>query len=838
MWYNKISIMPKRGINMEKRKTIFIIILSSIILVSAYFSISVLSKLDINNYLQYIPIGIFIVSLAILISIAINIKNSRESMTLQNRLKMWNSITYKVKKAGETAFDKLPIGIIVVDSDSKIVWANQNARTIFMSPLEHIYLKDLASPLYSKLQDVLQDIDENSDNQKVTYNANIYGKIYYIEYLVKYNVMYLTDITNFELLQTQYYNRTEVLGYINIDNLEESLQEFDVQTKAEYEGKIIGAIAKWANENGVFVRALTSTRYILITDQEHLEKLIKSNFTILDDIKILFTSRVVRVTLSMGIACNDVNVNDLSDDAQTQLELALSRGGDQVVVKKNSETLFFGAKTDPIVKESKVEIRVKSEELTNLMINSSNIFVLGHKNIDADGFAATIAIYRWAKKLGKNAFIIYDPKSIDSTVEKIFRTIKKEYIAFMEAFVTYDDLKSLSNRESLLMIVDFQTIYQAIDTCIFNHFEKIGIIDHHRRGAGAIENPKFYYSQASASSSVELIFELMSFMKEPVEFSELEATWMLLGIVVDTNNFVYRASSTTFEVASTLKKYGADMNVVKAYLKEDLNEKISRQEAISTTEIYKEKVAIAHTSPEEIVERSTLAKISDELISISDIELAITIGRIAENQIGLSARSLGKINSQIIMEKMGGGGHLNNAAAQRKNETIAETITILKEKLDGYLAEEENMKIILIKDLKGKGKKGDVIEVAAGYGNNLIRNETAIIASPENMKALDDEKHQAAIREAELIQEMNDLKTKIEKTEVKIAVRVGKDGKLFGSVSGKQIVDAIFSQLNIKLDKRKLDLENSISSLGTYEIPIQLHKDVVAKIKLFVVEEQ
>ena len=334
MWYNKISIMPKRGINMEKRKTIFIIILSSIILVSAYFSISVLSKLDINNYLQYIPIGIFIISLAILISIAINIKNSRESMTLQNRLKMWNSITYKVKKAGETAFDKLPIGIIVIDSDSKIVWANQNARTIFMSPLEHIYLKDLASPLYSKLQDVLQDIDENNDNQKVTYNANIYGKIYYIEYLVKYNVMYLTDITNFELLQTQYYNRTEVLGYINIDNLEESLQEFDVQTKAEYEGKIIGAIAKWANENGVFVRALTSTRYILITDQEHLEKLIKSNFTILDDIKILFTSRVVRVTLSMGIACNDVNVNDLSDDAQTQLELGVS-----IVVFSSSEEI-------------------------------------------------------------------------------------------------------------------------------------------------------------------------------------------------------------------------------------------------------------------------------------------------------------------------------------------------------------------------------------------------------------------------------------------------------------------------------------------------------------------
>lgn len=824
--------------NRHQRQTINIIVLSLIIVISAYFSVTTILSIGIEDNLLYIPIGIFIVSLALLIATGFNIRNSVETRRLQNRLKMWNSVTYKVKKAGETAFNKLPIGIIVLDSDSKIVWSNANAKTIFMSPLEKIYLKDLSSPLYAKLEEALNDIDEDSETDKITYNADIYGKIYFIEYLVKHNVMYLTDITNYEHLQTLYHNRTEVLGYINIDNLEEALQEFDVQTRAEYEGKIIGAIAKWATENGVFVRALTSTRYILITDQEHLEKLIKLNFDILDEIKLLFnTSRVVRVTLSMGIACSDINVNDLSEEAQNQLELALSRGGDQVVVKKGNEVLYFGAKTDPIVKESKVEIRVKSEELSNLMSNSSNVFVVGHKNIDADGFAATIAIYRWAKKLGKTAYIIYDPESIDPTVEKIFQTIEKEYISYMEAFVTPNKLSRLVNKESLLMVVDFQTIYQSIDTKMFSLFEKIGIIDHHRKGQGAIANPKFYYSQAAASSSVELIFELMNFMKEPVELSELEATWMLLGIVVDTNNFVYRASSATFDVASTLKKYGADMNVVKEYLKEDLNEKVLRQDAIASTEIYKGKVAIAHTSPSEIVERSTIAKISDELISISDIELAITIGQIGENQIGLSARSLGKINSQVIMEKMGGGGHLNNAAAQRKNETIEETIAILKEKIDSYLSEEENMKIILIKDLKGKGKKGDVIEVAAGYGNNLVRNEIAIIASPENMKALDEEKHQAAIKEAQLLQEMKDLKEKIEKTEIKIAVKVGKEGKLFGSVSTKQIADAMTSQLNVKFDKRKIELETPISSLGAYSIPIQLHKDVVAKIKLFVVEE-
>lgn len=824
---------------MKRRKSTYIIILSIIVAVSLYFSANTFFRLKMTNIFDYVVIVVFIVSLALLISAIINAKNSRETVSLKNRLNMWNSITYKVKKAGETAFNKLPIGIIVIDKNSKIVWSNQNAKTIFMSQLENIFLKDLESPLYQKLLNSLNDISEEiDDSYTITYNADIYGKIYFVEFLVKHNVMYLTDITNHEYLRTLYYNRTEVLGYINIDNLEEALQEFDVQTKAEYEGKIIGAIAKWAKENGIFVRALTSTRYILITDQEHLERVIKSNFSILDDVKVLFnTSRVVRITLSMGIACSDINVNDLSEEAQEQLELALSRGGDQVVVKKGNEILYFGAKTDPIVKESKVEIRVKSEELSNLISNSSSVFVTGHKNIDADGFAATVAMYKWAKALGKNAYIVYETESVDPTVEKIMNTIKQEYGTFMDAFVTPNKIKKYVDKESLLMIVDYQTIYQAIDEKIFNSFEKIGIIDHHRKGAGAIENNKFYYSKASASSSVELIFELMSFMKEPVEFSELEATWMLLGIVVDTNNFVYRASSSTFDVASTLKKYGADMNVVKEYLKEDMKEKKLRQESIVSSEIFMGKVAIASTPDDEIVDRTILAKISDELISISDVELAITVGRIDENQIGLSARSLGKINSQIIMEKMGGGGHLNNAAAQRKNETVEQTIEILKEKLNSNLVEEENMKIILIKDLKGKGKQDDIIEVAAGYGNNLVRNEIAVIASPENLKALEEKKHQTAIREAEELQEKKLLKEKIEKTEVKIPVKVGKDGRLFGSVSTKQIVDAVSNQLNVKLDKRKIDLDSSITALGTYEIKIQLHKDVTAKIKLFVVEE-
>lgn len=829
---------------MKRRQLIFLIILIIILAVSMVFSVQTIIELSTVEDFGYIPIVLFIISLAVLISNLFSIRNTKETRVLNRRLKMWNSITYKVKKAGETAFNKLPIGIVVIDDDTKIVWSNQTAKTIFMSPLEQetpFYLKNLSSNVYDKLETGLADLSEETVQEMITFNADIYGKIYYVEYLINHNVMYLTDITNFEHLQTLYHNRIEVLGYINIDNLEEALQEFDVQTKAEYEGRIIGAIAKWATENGVFIRGLTSTRYILVTDQEHLDKLMKNNFSILDDIKVLFnTTRVIRVTLSMGIACKDINVNDLSEEAEDQLELALNRGGDQVVVKKNNEVFYFGAKTDPIVKESKVEMRVMCEELSNLISNSSKVFVVAHANIDADGFGATLAMYKWAKHLGKEAYIILRRDSMDDTVKRIIHTIDTEYQALNEAFIHPNRISSLVDKESLLMIVDFQHIYQAqaVDKKMLDRFDKIAIIDHHRKGNNAIDNHKFYYSKTSASSSVELIVELMSFLNEPVFFNELEATWLLLGIVVDTNNFVYRALAATFEVASILQRFGADMKVVKKYLKEDLNDKRLRQNAFQNVEIYLDRVAIARLDENMIVDRAMLAKISDDLISVNDVDLAITVGMIEDKVVGLSARSLLKENAQRIMEEMGGGGHFNSAAAQRRSETIEQTITILKDKLNDVIVAEEIMKIILIKDLKGKGKKGDVIEVAAGYGNNLVRNEMAILASPENLKALEDEKNQQAIREEEELQRMKELKEKIEKTEVKIAVKVGKEGKLFGSVSSKQIADAMEKELKEKIDKRKINLDSPLTTLGAFEIKIDLHKDVVAKIKVFVIEEK
>lgn len=820
---------------MKKKNAFLYIFLIICIIASALFIFhSINSIADISNYI-YIPLIVMVICLGVLVGRIFNNKNIKKEKIAENRLKMWNSITYKVKKAGETAFNELPIGIVVIDKNLKIMWSNNQAKNIFMSQLENINLQDLSLPLYNQMQEY-----EPNEVGQIIFNTNIYGIIYQVEYLVTNNVLYFTNINDYVNLQTRYQNRTLAVGYINIDNLEEALSDFDVQERAEYQGKIIGSIAKWSESFGSFVRAYSDSRYMILMDEQQLMEMMKNNFSILDEVKdVLRASRVVRITLSIGIACRDVNVLDLADEAQDQLELALNRGGDQAVVKVNDKINFFGAKTDPIQKESKVEIRNKSQELQDLIRTSSNVFVVGHRNLDADGFGACLAIYRLAKTMGKPAYIILDPNNIDGTVSKIFDTIKQEYVVLLEDIILPSKVGSYVDEDSFLMIVDCQTDYQVMDNRFIKKFDKIGIIDHHRKGAGAIADPKFYYSQTAASSSVELIFELLEFYDSSLGFTDLEATWMLLGMVVDTNNFIYRTSAVTFEIAAAIKRYGADMSVVKKYLKEEHSEKIIRGYFLKNVEIYRRNVAIAVASEDmPIVDRVTLAKVSDELISISGVELGVTIGYISENEIGMSARSLGAINCQIVMEKMGGGGHLNNAAAQRKNEKISETVAKLKEAINSYMSEEENMKVILIKDVKGKGKKNDILDLNSGYANFLLRGGLAIIASPENIKAVEKEQEEEKNKAIKILQEMKEAKKVIESDAVKIVVKVGAGSKIYGSVNTKQIAEAVEEKFSLKVDKRKIVLPNALNTLGEHNVKIQLHQDVEANIKVFLVEKE
>ena len=784
--------------------------------------------IDQKNVIAIAFFGLSMVSLATLVNVLIRFKQMRKENFLENRLNMWNTISYRVKKAGETAFNELPIGILVLNNEYEIVWSNSFAKDLFMSKLDRMNLKNINEILYNNLKRSITN-----------FVVNIYGKFYQIMYLPEHQIVYLTDITSELELEKRYKDRTTAMGYINIDNLEEALSDFDVQERAEYMWKIIGIIAKWADSFGAYVRAYNDKNYIIIMSLEQLRAMMKTDFSILDEIKtVIRTNTSTRISLSVGIACIDESIGELSKHANEQLELAENRGGDQVVVRIDDDITYYGAKTDAIPKESKVEVRIKSEELQEIISKYDRVLVTGHKNLDADAFGATFTIYKIAKLMEKESYMIFDQKSVDSTVYRIHDSISKDYVGLMDDFISPSHALHLLDDKTLLMIVDCQSDFLLVEPKLVKKARHIGIIDHHRQGEGSINKPEFYYSSTSASSSVELIVELLEFFDKELTFDALEATWMLLGIIVDTNNFIYRTSSKTFEVASTLKRYGADMTIVKKYLKEDITEKHTRNEFITNVEFYKNQVGIAVGRTDIIYDRATLAKISDEIISINSLDVGITIGFIGTDLIGISARSLGAINVQILMEKLGGGGHLNNAATQIPSNDINEVVERVKKLVDEYLGKEESMKVILVKEVKGRGKKGDLIELQPGFANHLIRSGQAIMGSPENLKKQEEEKQQEAIAAEKHLQEMKELKKLVESKPIKVQVKIGAEGRLFGSVSMKQVVDAFEKETGISLDKRKINFEETITSLGTYDIPIQLHKEVIANIKLFVVEKE
>lgn len=754
-------------------------------------------------------------------------KQTKRASFLENRLGMWNSISYRVKKSGEHAFNDLPIGIMILSDKYDIVWSNQYAKDLFMSQLNDM-----------PLDSICKEILDNITNGDKDFMSNIYGKKYHIEYNDQYKILYLSDVTEIQKIKNKYDERITAMGYINVDNLESILSDFDVQERAEFMYRIVTAIAKWTESFGAYVRAYSDNSYLLVMDKSQLKMMIDDNFSILDTIKDLVQGKPYKISLSIGIACVDDEINVLSNIAKEQLELSVNRGGDQASVNIDGVTTFFGAKTDTAQSETKVTLRMKSEELQELMKAADNVMVVGHANSDADSFGANIAIYRMAKALGKNAYIIFDKQSIDATVARIYSTMEKEYVTLLDTMISPQLALSKMTPDTLLVVVDCQKNSLLSEPKLVKKASKIAVIDHHRRGDDAIDKIDFYLSSTAASSSVELIVQLFEFMEEEVTFETLEATWLLLGIIVDTNNFIYRCSETTFKVSSILAKYGADMTGVKKYLKEPRKEKLTRNELIGGLEIYQEKIGIAVGRDDCYFDRALLAKISDDIISIEGLEVGITIGKLSSNVVGVSARNLGTINAQVLMEKLGGGGHFNNAAAQVHTENINEVVQNLKKYIDEYIEKEESMKVILIKDVKGHGKKNDIIDVSLGFANHLMRTAQAITASDENLKRLDEDKKQAEIEEEHKIADAKALKELIEKTPIKVGVKVGAEGKVFGSVSSKQIIDTFYEVTKKPLDKHSLDLKNNITELGTYKIPITLYKSVKAEITLYVVEKE
>lgn len=790
--------------------------------VNDYFLID---QLSIYHLIAVIAAVIFV---AIIILI-INFERQEKIKTLENRLSVWSNLSYYVNKIGDEAFYKLPIGILLYDEETyKITWNNPFAEVIFKD-------KQLADKHLNEVStDFIKLIKKEQTRATIILNDKKYDIFHNNENLV----LYLFDVTEREDIKERYINRQPALGIVHIDNVEEALQALDVYERNNIKGEYLAVLSDWVYDHNGFLRMYTDDKMFIMLTYEELKKITDNKFEVLNKIKNISLKHQVRISVSIGIASWDVSYEELEQLTQSAIELAEKRGGDQAVVNiQNQKIAYFGGKTDASEKTSRVAARVRTQHFKDLVESSKNILIMGHKSFDIDALGGMIGVLKMVESSNVSCKIVGDETEMDDTVKKIMKDLEKEAPKTYKSIIDTNEALRLIDESTLVVVVDTTSPKIAASPEVLNKATKLAVIDHHRHSEDTFI-ADFLYVEPYASSTVELVTEMIQFYHEDIELLPIEATIMYGGIVVDTNEFSYRTGTRTFSAAAFLKEHEASTSKVKEWLR------ISKQQIETINEMFEKMIIITDgyaaiiDDSSERKSRVLIAKASEKIIEIDEINAGFTIAHVEDNIIGVSGRSLGEINVQTILEEMGGGGHLNSAAVQIKDKTINEVYEQLKAIILRDTDEgEKTMKVILLEDLKGKGKKDDVIDVPQGYARYLMSNKNAVEATSEALKDLDEKRKLEIEKERQHTALMKKLKEEIESKSVNVFVKIGEDGKLFGSVTPKMVADAFKEQNGIEFDRRKLEFTSEINSIGIYTAYVSLAKDIKATFEINVLEQ-
>ncbi|MFL6559572.1 MAG: DHH family phosphoesterase, partial [Bacillus sp. (in: firmicutes)] len=441
---------------------------------------------------------------------------------------------------------------------------------------------------------------------------------------------------------------------------------------------------KWAQDNGIFLKRITSERFIAVFSEGILKKLENGKFTILDEVREMTSKQNVSFTLSIGVGTGVSSLPELGVLAQSSLDLALGRGGDQVAIKLASgKVKFYGGKTNPIEKRTRVRARVISHALRDLIMASDKVIIMGHKHPDMDSIGASIGIYKVAQMNQKDAYIVVNMQEIDNGVKRLMSEIRNQEQLFSH-FIGPEEALEIASDKTLLVVVDTHKPSMVMEERLLNKIDHVVVIDHHRRGEDFIANPLLVYMEPYASSTSELVTEFLEYQPKRGKIEMIEATALLAGIIVDTKSFTLRTGSRTFDAASYLRAHGADTILVQKFLKEDVDTYIKRSKLIESVTFYRDGIAIAKGTANDFNDQVIIAQAADTLLTMDGVLASFVISERSEGVIGISARSLGNINVQVIMEALKGGGHLTNAATQLSGLSIAETESKLKLAIDEY----------------------------------------------------------------------------------------------------------------------------------------------------------
>ncbi|UTL72718.1 cyclic-di-AMP phosphodiesterase GdpP [Bacillus halotolerans] len=587
-----------------------------------------------------------------------------------------STLSYRLKKVGEEALMEMPIGIMLFNDQYYIEWANPFLSSCFNESTL------VGRSLYDTCESVVPLIKQEVESETVTLNDRKFKVV------IKRDerLLYFFDVTEQIQIEKQYENERTVLAYIFLDNYDDVTQGLDDQTRSTMNSQVTSLLNAWAQEYGIFLKRTSSERFIAVLNEHILTELENSKFSILDEVREKTSFDGVALTLSVGIGASVSSLKEPGDLAQSSLDLALGRGGDQVAIKlPNGKVKFYGGKTNPMEKRTRVRARVISHALKEIVSESSNVIIMGHKFPDMDSIGAAIGILKVSQANNKDGFIVIDPNQIGSSVQRLIEEIKK-YEDLWSRFITPEEAMEIANDDTLLVIVDTHKPSLVMEERLVNKIEHIVVIDHHRRGEEFIRDPLLVYMEPYASSTAELVTEPLEYQPKRLKINMIEATALLAGIIVDTKSLSLRTGSRTFDAASYLRAKGADTVLVQKFLKETVDSYIKRAKLIQHTALYKENIAIASLpeNEDEYFDQVLIAQAADSLLSMSEVEASFAVARRDEQTVCISARSLGDVNVQIIMEALEGGGHLTNAATQLSGISVTEALERLKGAIDEY----------------------------------------------------------------------------------------------------------------------------------------------------------
>lgn len=608
------------------------------------------------------------------------------------RRKEWTNyiqnLSLDIDETTKKAIMNLPIPLCILEFDGGISWYNDK----FHQMTEETELLGVN----------IDDIVKNLDLRKVlNENKEMYTEINYKdrEYTIVYNVikndqeknakylmmLYWLDKTEYLDLEKRYNDEKNTIILIQIDGYEDVLKSAEEEKRPLINVEIEKILTSLEISSKGGLKRTSKDKFFLITDKKELKKLEREKFSILDKVRNIDYGNNLPVTISMGIGIDGDTINENLKLASGALDLALGRGGDQAVVKTKDKFVFYGGKSKAVEKTTKVKSRLIGHALREVILESDHVYIMGHKYPDMDAMGAAVGIYDICKSCNKPANIVlnHSNESIEEFIKKL-----KSLDYYKNIFIDHEAAIKSCTKNTVVVVVDTHRPNYTECEELVNISDKVVVVDHHRRGVEFINDTVLLFHEIYVSSTCEMVTELVQYMENNVKINKLTAEGLLAGITLDTKNFAFKTGVRTFEAASYLKKVGADTIEVKKLFNSNIQDFVTKAEIIQSTKIIDENICLAYTSTEADNINIVIAQAADELLNIKEIEAAFVLGK-KGNKVFISARSLGKINVHVLMEKLGGGGHIDIAGAQLKDVSLQTACSMVQDIIDTCLKEED-----------------------------------------------------------------------------------------------------------------------------------------------------